>query len=245
MCVCVCAYLNIHTYVIHTYVYVFFPGSAQLWQNTEHLDQTLPHLRGIWTKSMRVSMMVLQRRILGPIFRGGFKYFYPWGNDPIWQIFFRWVETTNYQNAGNLKSLLVPPDGGDVEWTYRTVTLIMPGLKPRLCLVSGLAANQACDCAGDQAESPQRHWGSSLDGRYSPFGWMGMKRRMDDSFPTHFLLSHCHLWGFINGLRTLKCCFLHGHPQSPPLFMLSLRKARQTWFQISSGRVLLWCQLAD
>ena len=29
---------------------------------------------------------------------GGFKYFYVcpiWGNDPIWQIFFRWVETTN------------------------------------------------------------------------------------------------------------------------------------------------------
>ena len=29
---------------------------------------------------------------------GGFKYFFftpTWGNDPIWLIFFRWVETTN------------------------------------------------------------------------------------------------------------------------------------------------------
>ena len=30
---------------------------------------------------------------------GGFKYFYfhpeIWGNDPIWLIFFKWVETTN------------------------------------------------------------------------------------------------------------------------------------------------------
>ena len=31
---------------------------------------------------------------------GGFKYFFiftpTWGNDPIWLIFFKWVETTNY-----------------------------------------------------------------------------------------------------------------------------------------------------
>ena len=32
---------------------------------------------------------------------GGFKYFFiftpTWGNDPIWLIFFKWVETTNYK----------------------------------------------------------------------------------------------------------------------------------------------------
>jgi len=73
-----------------------------------------------------------------------------------------------------------------------------------------------------------------MDGYETQNGWF---------IPYHFF---CHMRGFINGLRTLKCCFLRGHPQPPPLFLLSLRKARQTWFQISSGRVLLRClALAD
>jgi len=51
-----------------------------------------------WDPKMRVECLLFSKNNdvkLG----GGFKYVYfhpnPWGNDPIWLIFFRWVETTN------------------------------------------------------------------------------------------------------------------------------------------------------
>ena len=118
---CMCVYFDMYTY-IHMSMFLFL--LALNYGRTLGPDSaSLTCLRGIWTKSMRVSTMVSQRRILGPIFRGGFKYFYPWGNDPIWLIqlvtFFRWVETTNMTNAGNLKSYIV----GTARWWRSRVNI--------------------------------------------------------------------------------------------------------------------------
>ena len=117
----VCIFWYVH---IHTYVYVFIPASAQLWQNT-------------WT---RLCLTYLPARNMDEVYAGEydglteedswtnlswwFQIFLSlgqWSNltDPTWLTFFRWVETTNMTNAGNLKSYIV----GTARWWRSRVNI--------------------------------------------------------------------------------------------------------------------------
>ena len=73
-------------------------------------------------QSTLVSFTCLHQILLG----GGFKYFFmfnpTWGNDPIWLIFFKGVETTNefslLTDSGNFHPFLIHPIdfGGIQKW---------------------------------------------------------------------------------------------------------------------------------
>ena len=57
-----------------------------------------------------------ERQLTGWWFQIFFIFNLTWGDDPIWLVFFRWVETTNYQKLRNFVTLLPKKPPQKIRW---------------------------------------------------------------------------------------------------------------------------------
>ena len=90
-------------------------------------------------------------------------YFYPesWGDDPIWRIFFRWVEATSWQWANGSQSAMTGTND---------VGQVPPTEEPQVTQAWVFVCFFASLCCG---------WETGTEVEQSQFFWRGLKQKSD------------------------------------------------------------------